>query len=76
MTAILLYTPRPDFVSLLSKVVELADYPLTRRTILATSLAAPLIGRFSRAEAAPANAGSGWTRDAYEESDGRLRPSG
>jgi len=45
----------------------LADYPLTRRTILATSLAAPLIGRFSRAEAAPANAGSGWTRDAYEK---------
>ena len=51
----------------------MATIPLTRRAVLATSLATPLIGRFSRAEAAPANAGAGWTRDAYEKA---MRESG
>ncbi len=41
--------------------------PQPRRAVLATALALPFIGRFSRAEAAPVNAGAGWTRDAYEK---------
>ena len=41
-------------------------FPPTRRSVVAASLALPFIGRFSRADAAPVSAGSGWTRDAYE----------
>ena len=48
-------------------------FPPTRRTVLAASLAAPFIGRLSRAEAAPVSAGAGWTRDAYERA---MRESG
>ncbi|MDP9096115.1 MAG: protein-L-isoaspartate O-methyltransferase [Pseudomonadota bacterium] len=51
----------------------MATIPLSRRTVLATSLALPFVARLSRAEAAPVNAGSGWTRDAYERA---MRESG
>ena len=47
--------------------------PPTRRAVLATTLALPFIARTGRADAAPADAGSGWTRDAYERA---MRDSG
>ncbi len=47
--------------------------PPARRAVLAASLALPFVGRFSRADAAPVSAASGWTRDAYERA---MRESG